>query len=548
MKKMKNLIYLLLLLMVITSCNEDRWLEEEAFSFYTPDNSYTTPEQMDIAVVQLYRNVSNTLYGSGANGDAFTFQYTTDVGYDAIAPNHELNSWGDQIRPENRQIGKFWNDFYKQIYDANVILNRIDAIEYPSEDARNIKKGEAKFFRAFAYRGLVTMYGGVPLVLEETDSPKRDFVRDSAAEVWAQIIKDLTDAAQFLPGADEVEQDGRIAKGAAYHLLAEAYIVTKDYPKAITAASEVIDNLGYSLMKDRFGTRSNEPGDVYWDLFRRGNQNRGAGNTESIYVSQYEYLVAGGEIEDNLARFLVPLYWQLKGNSDDVNLFVGPTRKYGGRGIGWWAASDYMLNQVWQDSGSDIRNSEYNIIRDIVADNPESAYFGQKIIESGAITEFSDPLKRWWSAIFAKSTPINNFPAEVGDNQANSSYRDRYVIRLAETYLLRAEAYYLDGNLDAAADDINEVRKRSMATPITSSDVDLEFILDERARELFVEENRLMTLMRTGTLVERVRTFNPMHNGTFGTNQIFDYQHLWPIPNSEIERNTEAKLDQNPGY
>ena len=545
---MKNLIYLFSLFMIITSCNEDQWLEEEAFSFYTPENSYTTPEQLDIAVVQLYRNVSNMLYGSGGNGDAFTFQYTTDVGYDAIAPNHELNSWGDQIRPEKRQIGRFWNDFYEQIYDANVILNRIDNIEFTSENQRNIKKGEAKFFRAFAYRGLVTMYGGVPLVLEETDSPKRDFVRASAAEVWAQIIEDLTDASQFLPGADEVEQDGRIAKGAAFHLLSEAYIVIKDYPKAITAASEVIDNLGYSLMKNRFGTRSDEPGDVYWDLFRRGNQNRGSGNTEAIYVSQYEYLVAGGEIEDNLPRFLVPLYWQLKGNSDGINLFVGPTKKYGGRGIGWWAASDYMLNQVWQDSGNDMRNSEYNIIRDIVADNPESAYYGQKIIESGSITEFSDPLKRWWSAIFAKSTPINNFPAEVTDNQANSSYRDRYVMRLAETYLLRAEAYYLDGNLDAAADDINEVRERSMATPISSSDVNMEFILDERARELFVEENRLMTLMRTGTLVERVRSYNPMHNGTLGANQIFDYQNLWPIPNSEIERNTEAKLDQNPGY
>ncbi|TQO39546.1 putative outer membrane starch-binding protein [Arenibacter algicola] len=545
---MKNLIYLFSLFLIITSCNEDQWLEEEAFSFYTPDNSYTTPEQLDIAVVQLYSNVSNMLYGSGANGDSFTFQYTTDVGYDAIAPNHQLNSWGDQIRPETRQIGEFWNDFYQQIYDANVILNRIDNIEFTSEDQRNIKKVEAKFFRAFAYRGLVTMYGGVPLVLEETDSPKRDFVRASAAEVWAQIIEDLTDAAQLLPGADEVEQDGRIAKGAAFHLLSEAYIVTKDYPKAITAASEVIDNLGYSLMKDRFGTRSDEPGDVYWDLFRRGNQNRGSGNTEAIYVSQYEYLVAGGEINDNLPRFLVPLYWQLKGNSDGVNLFVGPTKKYGGRGIGWWAASDYMLNQVWQNSGNDIRNSEYNIIRDIVADNPESAYYGQKIIESGSITEFSDPLKRWWSAIFAKSTPINNFPAEVGDNQANSSYRDRYVMRLAETYLLRAEAYYLDGNLDAAADDINEVRERSMATPIGPSDVNMEFILDERARELFVEENRLMTLMRTGTIVERVRSFNPMHNGTLGANQIFDYQNLWPIPNSEIERNTEAKLDQNPGY
>ncbi|WP_198439812.1 RagB/SusD family nutrient uptake outer membrane protein [Pareuzebyella sediminis] len=545
---MKNLKYILVLLLITISCNEDELLEEQAFSFYTPDNSYTTPEQIDIAVVQLYENVSQMLYGSGANGDAFTFQYTTDVGYDAIAPNHELNSWGDQIRPEKRQISRFWNDFYQQIYDANVILNRINTIEYSSEEERNIKIGEAKFFRAFAYRGLVTIYGGVPLVLEETDSPKRDFRRASVADVWTQIISDLTEAAQFLPGADEVQQDGRMAKGAAYHLLAEAYIVTKEYQKAITAASEVIDNLGYALMRERFGTRSDEPGDVYWDLFRRGNQNRGSGNTEAIYVSQYEFLVPGGEINDNLARFLVPLYWQLKGNSDGENLFLGPTKKNGGRGIGWWAASDYMLNQVWEDAQNDIRNSEFNIIRDIVADNPESDYFGQKIVESGSFTEFDDPTKRWWSAIFAKSTPINNFPDQIVDNQANSSFRDRYVIRLAETYLLRAEAYFLNGDSDAAASDINEVRERSLATPITGGDVNMEFILDERARELFVEENRLMTLMRIGVIVDRVRTYNPMHNGQYASNPIFDYQNVWPIPNTEIERNTEATLEQNPGY
>ncbi len=75
-----------------------------------------------------------------------------------------------------------------------------------------------------------------------------------------------------------------------------------------------------------------------------------------------------------------------------------------------------------------------------------------------------------------------------------------------------------------------------------------ELSVDERARELFIEELRMMTLMRMDKLVERVRKYNPLHNGTYADHEIFDYQNLWPIPNSEIERNTEADLEQNPGY
>tara|TARA_R110000764_G_scaffold94060_4_gene177764 strand:- start:5480 stop:7147 length:1668 start_codon:yes stop_codon:yes gene_type:complete len=555
MKNIKYIFVSFLVAVLLTSCDEDKWLEEKAYDFYTPENSYTTTEQIDLAITHLYRNVSNMMYGSGANGDSFLFSYTTDVGYCTISINHELNSWANAITPESRHVGWLWTNYYKQIYDANTVLDRIENIEYISEDKKNAKIAEAKFFRAYAYKCLAVIFGGVPIVLHEVNTVKRDFTRATEAEVWAQVINDLTDAAEFLPNADEVEQDGRIAKGPAYHLLAEAYIVTKDYPKAIAAASEVIDNLGYSLMKERFGTRSGEPGDVYWDLFRRGNQNRSSGNTEAIWVSQYEYLTPGGGPNDNLARFLVTQYMNLKGN-DNVSLFIGPTTQHGGRGIGWWAASDYMLNQVWQNDTNDIRNSQYNIMRDMIADNPSSAYYGQKIVESGSFSNFLDPLKRSWSAIFVKSTPINNFPVEaitdpvtgLVNTGSNHSYRDRYVIRLAETYLLRAEAYLLNDDPTNALIDLNTLRERSSADPISVADVTMDFILDERARELFVEENRLFTLMRMDKIVERVKAYNPMHNGVMSDNAINDYQNKWPIPSNEIERNTEATLEQNPGY
>lgn len=539
----------------LLSCNEEKWLEEVPYDFYSPENSYSSPEQIDIAVVKLYQDVHTMLFGNGGNGYGWLFQYTTDVAYDAIAPTHQLNSWADKITPETGEVAWVWSSFYKIIFNANAILSRIGSLEYASEDDRKAKIAEAKFFRAFAYRGLGIMYGGVPLVLEEITSPKRDFVRATQNQVWIQVISDLTDAADDLPDADAVEQDGRISKGAAYHLLAELYIITQEYDKAIAAATAVIDNSNYALMENRFGSRSSEAGDVYWDLFRRGNQNRGSGNTEAIWVSQYEYNTPGGGSDDNLARFLVPLYWQLKDNNGE-NVFIGPMNQLGGRGIGWWAASDYMLNDVWQNSNNDIRNSEQNIMRDAIVNNPASDFYGQKMVESGAISNFSDPNKRWWSAIFAKSAPIGNFPDElIADpvtglttSSANHSYRDRYLMRLAETYLLRAEAYLLKGDQGNAANDINEVRSRSNADPVLAADVDMDYLLDERARELFVEEFRLLTLMRMGNIVERVRKYNPMHNGQYASNQINDTQNLWPIPNNERERNTEADLSQNLGY
>ncbi|UCS92030.1 RagB/SusD family nutrient uptake outer membrane protein [Echinicola marina] len=219
-------------------------------------------------------------------------------------------------------------------------------------------------------------------------------------------------------------------------------------------------------------------------------------------------------------------------------------------------ATDYLLHEVWSSSQNDVRNSTNNIIRDIKADNPDSKYYGQNIVESGAINSFPNALSRWWSAIFAKTTPINNFPDEVILDKSTGlvsggaafTYRDHYIFRLAETYLLRAEAYLGKGDMANAANDINIIRARSNAEPVLPSDVDIDYILDERARELHFETPRLLTLMRLGKLAEKVKERDPMHNGKYANHGVSEKHNRWPIPQSEIERNTEAVLEQNPGY
>lgn len=215
---------------------------------------------------------------------------------------------------------------------------------------------------------------------------------------------------------------------------------------------------------------------------------------------------------------------------------------------------------MWKNgSENDIRNSKYNIIRDLQIDNPASPAFGKWLVKDGYYTQV-DPIRQWYPLI-TKISRVSNFPEEFyqkdangnplltpfGEhlviNSANASYKDEYLVRLAETYLLRAEAYVRKGDAAKAAADINVVRARAHAEPAQPSEVDIDYILDERMRELYCEELRMVTLCRMGKLVERNRKYNPKTGTT-----IQDHHNLWPIPYSEIERNVYATMEQNPGY
>lgn len=537
----------------LTACDEKSWLKEEPLDFYSPVNSYSTESDFNAAVATLYVNVRNTLFDVNTmHGRAM--HYPTDLVWCTIALAHDLNLYQDKLFPNSVEVQSVWSGLYQVIFNANAIIGRIDGdgIRFSSEEAKNSLKAEAYFFRAFAMRSLAILYGGVPIILDEITAPKRDFVRAGREEVWQQCVQDLLIASQNLPEITNVREEGRISKAVAFHLLSEVYISLKNWDAAIQAASAVIDNPNFSLMKERFGSKKNAPGDVYGDLFKRNNQNRSSGNREGLWVDQYEYLKPGGGNGNQMAWAINPFYIQLK-DTEEVNLFIGPTTKNGGRPIGWLSGTDYMSHEIWaRGSGDDIRNSEYNIIRDIKSDNPASKYYGQYIVASGAISKFPNTYNRWWSMIYAKLTPFNeDYPTEfitntatgLVNNQATKSFTDSYLIRLAETYLLRAEAYMGKGDNGLAAADINVIRARAHATPASPEEMSIDYILDERARELHWEELRVMTLMRLGKMVERVRKYNALVG--YG---IADHQNLWPIPFREIETNTEAVLQQNPGY
>ena len=97
-----------------------------------------------------------------------------------------------------------------------------------------------------------------------------------------------------------------------------------------------------------------------------------------------------------------------------------------------------------------------------------------------------------------------------------------------------------------AAADINAIRNRAHATPVDPVNVDLDYILDERAREVYGEEWRHITLRRMGKLLERVRKYN--NNPIYPACNIKDPNILFPIPQSQIDLNIDAVFPQNPGY
>lgn len=564
-------ILLVLCMIIFFSCLDDNYLEEVPLDFYAPENSYVTYDNFEASLINIYNTFRASFYQTR---DAFQSPRVTMNCTDLIGFDQNTGNFPDLLNPNSSWVyDAFWQPCYQMIFDANVVIGRSEAeISELTEEEKILVQAEASFFRGYCYKMLADIYGGVPITLEETTEPKRDFVRASREEVYQQSVEDLKFAAENLRSITETD-DARVSNLAAFHALAEAYLGLKDYDNAIAAASVAINDPATALMTERFGSRANDQpipgipwangGDVYWDLFRKGNQNRSSGNTESLWVIQFARNIPGGY--DDVSLNNGGYRWETCSSSrtwritmtNGENLIPSANTYYGGRGAGQMKPSRYFYFKIWQDSGwdEDIRNADHNIIRDLIVANPNSPNYGKYIIKDGLVnlTTKADTTRDFFFLV-GKICSMGDHPDELWledqtvpgsitmeGGPSNTTYANIYRMRLAETYLIRAEAYLGKGDKVNAANDINAVRNRSQAPPIGPDEVDIDYILDERARELMFEENRMQTLCRLGMLVERNRKYNDLHD-------LYDHQNLWPIPFSEIQKNTEAELTQNPGY
>lgn len=470
-----------------------------------------------------------------------------------------MNTYEAQFDSRTGHLQELWDQFYRGINTCNAILERgpkITGLTTTDAATLKIRLAEAKFLRAHMYFILVQTFGGVDLRLSETLAPTKVAKRATEAEVYAQIVKDLTEAVPDLENRARSVQYGRATRAAAEHLLAMVYLTkgtssakaTDDFAKAEAAAANVIRNYGITLLPD------------FAQVHAEGNEM----NAEVIWGIQYTYdpLTNGGG--NNAHVFFLMEYDTQAGMQRDTQ---------NGRPFKRYVPTNYTLNTVFAIPNR-INDSRYakTFVGAYLSNRPgtfNTAFDRSKpsitlaagdtaIFLPGFEMPLAERARRRYQVLTPSMYTLQLFPSlrkhidgRRADRTVFEGGRDYIAFRLAETYLILAESQIRQGKAADAAANINIVRRRA-AWPgrtremeITPAQATMDFIIEERERELIGEQRRWFDLKRWGNLVERVKTHNPQ-----AAPNIKDFHVLRPIPQVQIDRveGGNSAFPQNPGY
>jgi hypothetical protein len=575
--KIRNILLIVLLFGSFTNCKD--FLEEENKSDVLSDEIYRTADGYENLVKSTYASLRNLYH------QPWLFMAGTDMYVEGRNPQPEGISEYRTLSSTEASVEIFYRDCYRGIQLCNV------ALEYNSETVQTattaVRKGEVQFLRAYYYFLLAQSFGGVSLITETINTPTVAFERQNAETIYTFVITEMESALALLTGATG-QEFGRVTARAVKHYLAKAYLTrgyepfarSDDFAKAAAYADEAI--AGYNLSSIS-----------YKDLFLPGKEN----NNEILFSIQYATSSlanpTGGSVQNFYfgpymggegAKFgypyksytLLPTTYVYKlFNQNDLRWEGSFMNVVYERYYDYYdksAADQARLNvrfyypQAWQSDAASIaawraadptRRNATQVIpfnevspglctweRDVNVDN-----------NTPSVRKFDDP-----TAVFAAATaaPTDLKNVIIG-NGGGTSTRDIFIARLAETYLIAAEAYVKLNNPGLAMERVNAVRKRAEKTPGTlvltnPALVNIDLILDERARELIGEYDRWFDLKRTGTLKERTKKYNKDIRalfetvgdpfvGTGGADKI-----LRPIPQTAIDLNQNEEFAQNPGY
>ncbi|HEX5554581.1 MAG TPA: RagB/SusD family nutrient uptake outer membrane protein [Chitinophagaceae bacterium] len=587
--------------LIAAGCSKDR-LKPKPLSIYTPENAYTTPAALQDALVACEKNLRYEWYGDGA--PIITQLIFSDIAVDGTTdksgPAQDMNiaitpdaiTSGHDNADHNR-IFWYWEQSYYRIKYANTVLAYINVPKWDTTDPtqvaqRNALIGAAYFFRAYSYYELVNCFGNVPYAGKLYSSVKLDFQTVDRKVILEEMKKEMEFAVKWVP--DNVPK-GRVTNGACLHMLTKINLALGDFDDAIKSASDLINGGVYHLMTQRFGQDKGDPTkNVIWDLHRPANKVLPENTEGLMYVIDLDGFKTvkadyGGGM--SIMRQTVPL-WDSHINTPNGN--KGTIRTKGiefdqqtayGRGIGRCRGTWYTTHEIWAADPGDLRHAPGNwmTMEDLVYNNPalkgKDPYYGKHLqlySDNGKLL-CSDTIRDWYDWPQYKT-----FVPDLENSLNNGGHTPWYVFRLAETYLLRAEAYYWKGEPANAAADINVVRARAGAQPVTAGEVTIGTILDERARELFYEEPRKVELTRiaylfamTGKPDYKGRTYSMSNfsEKNFWYDRIMDktefynkgvhtihgdqytmspYHVLWPVPQSAIDANVNGHINQNKGY
>lgn len=482
-------------------------------------------------------------------------EYGTDI-YSAGADGSYkgFHFYDSQLTSSVNILAELWDETYKGINTCNAVIDRAPNVTGIADAVKAQRVGEMKYLRAHYYFILVQQFGPLDLRLKETTGPTKAATRAPEKDVYAQIVKDLTEAIPVLENKKASSDYGRATKAAAENLLAKVYLTRasskfaepSDYANAATLCNNVINNYGFKLLPD------------FASVFDQANQI----NDEVIFAVQYTSDPLTNGVVDNQGNKL-HLYF---GMQYDVQ--PGMQRDVAnGRPFKRLKPTPYLLNTVFAERKNDTRYNK--TFKDTWLSNKPGTY-NTTFDNSKATVTFKAndttiyiPGVEWTKEERAKKPyqvlvpSLYNFalfptlkkffdPLRPDMTYENGS-RDYFVHRLADTYLMLAEAQFKLGKQAEAVAAINMVRVRAAAPgkeeAMKVKEVTMDLIMEERARELAGEQTRWMDLKRWGNLIERVKLYN-----TDAAVGISDRHYVRPIPQKQVDLSENGGFPQNAGY
>lgn len=632
-------------LAILASCT-DSFLKQDPLSFYEPTSTYVTEAGLQSALAMCDLHYKTMLMdGNGNVLPIASLYFMTDIGLYAKtdAGGGIMDDFANKITPtsgmagggDSNSMSRFWDQAWTGIKYANTVLSYVDKVKGLDDATRDAYKGRAYFHRAYKYYHQVLLFGDIPLVTKIIEVPKQNYKSTSKEAIFKMLIHDLEFAIEHVPAQKDMPYFGAVNQEACMQLLIKCYLVNGDFKKAEDMATDLIQNHGLALMTQSFGTNvpSGNPDtwpverNVLWDL-HRGDNVAAASNKETIlpilnYNDQNftQYLTmralgvhwSNGDIMDPTGIGSPTYNWARSANEYNKEL---DWLRVLGRGIGCFRTSHHYNKTIWSYNGEvdtqDLRHNRtvgnWVEMEDIKYNRPNSKYRGQhmqlyatedykdengKILVSKGTLLCKDTIRSWYPIPLYKMYILDVSSEENKNaNQFNGATKgsycsngNMYLFRLAETYLLRAEAKFYQDNATGAAQDVNAVRSRANAKKMFTT-VTIGDICDERARELYMEEWRQPELTRiswclaksnqpdewgniydiktwdkqNGTDLnggsywfKRCTRYSIFNHGAILSKVNLNYQvdkHnlFWPVPNSAITANIGAKLRQNYGY
>lgn len=447
-------------------------------------------------------------------------------------------------------VGDYWKNLYKIVQECNILMNRCTP-EIAGDDYAAMT-AEGRFFRALAYYYLVETFGPVPLLVEENNGVITYAERTPEEDVYEFMIEEMEEVKGVLDMTSV--SAGKVTDAAVHHFLGKLYLTRgykpfareNDFADAARTFDVLVEGSDYGLQ------------DSFASLFDEENQ----GNSEVIWAIQYgldkNYRGGGNPQQAQFCFNITAL---------EPDMFIKEQKDYSGASRKYWV--NPKAHELFSDPESDTRY-DATFQREYYVNNPESADFGKLGIyfprwndnsgdDRGAVRCYTFKIGGEYDW-YPQSTALKVLEGASDRMPMISKFRDTkiqwgeggsredVIFRLGDTFLLCAEAYLGAGDTEMALRRLNRIRERAAKdagayNKMKLDAVDIDVVMDERARELMGEHDRWFDLKRTGTLLSRVPQWNPF---VVKYNNLNKNHLVRPIP--QDERNKVEGLSQNEGY